>query len=217
MRRPAVDALSSVQPRAAAALTLLALAAAGCATGGAKPSVQVALTAPTDGAVVTESAIRVFGTVTPASAAVTVAGRRVHVANGAFARWMSVPRGVSRIKIRATAAGYAPALLSVAVRSSPVVRRGHPGSGAAPAGSVASAAAPGSSQHYDSRVRATFLRTCEAAAGAGSGAAATCECALSYVEARVSERALGETERAIVNGEATVPAVFREAALACRR
>jgi hypothetical protein len=66
-------------------------------------------------------------------------------------------------------------------------------------------------------VQATLLRTCEAAAGGTPASVASCRCALSYLEARVSQGTLEVTERAIIRGEATVPQWLRDASLACRK
>jgi hypothetical protein len=111
--------------RRSATTCIATVLAATCMTvtacGGAKstPAVRLALTAPTDGAAVSVSKLKVFGSVHPASAAVAVAGHRVRVSNGAFARWMTLHKGVSHIKVVATAAGFVPAKLDIAVRSSP--------------------------------------------------------------------------------------------------
>jgi hypothetical protein len=75
---------------------------------------------------------------------------------------------------------------------------------------------PPARARYAARVKATILRTCKAAAGGAADAQAACRCVLRYVEARVSQRELKASERAILKGEATVPQWMRDAAAACR-
>jgi hypothetical protein len=79
--------------------------------------VHVSLTAPTDGATITTRKLLVFGTVDPPSAAVTVAGTRVRVANGVFRHWISLGWGARLIRLEATAPGYSPTAMRVAVRN----------------------------------------------------------------------------------------------------
>jgi hypothetical protein len=211
---------------ACAATILAAGIATGCGGTQSSPAVQLALAAPTEGAFVTARNIKVFGTVTPASAVVVVGGKRTRVEHGAFARWMTLHKGLSHIKIVASASGYTPADLSIAVTSSPSTRRPPAASaGVAPsagggvssaATSVTTAGAPAGSR-YAPRVQATFLHSCEIAAGEAAAAVAVCKCALSHVEATVSESALRATELAIVKGEVTVPQWMRDAGLACRK
>jgi hypothetical protein len=92
---------------------------AGC--GSSAPAVprpvQVTLTAPVDGARVNVRNLLVLGTVDPAGSVIRIAGGRVRVAHGTFRHWMSVRQGFTRIRIVATAPGYVPALLSVAIRN----------------------------------------------------------------------------------------------------
>jgi hypothetical protein len=196
--------------------------AAGCGGTQSPRAVRLELTAPTEGAAVTVRSLKVFGTVDPPSAAVNVAGKHAHVANGVFARWIPLRVGLSHIKIVATAVGYAPAHLNIAVRSAPraapsqASRSGAKG-GTWPISGTANPASPPAGSHYAADIQANFLRTCEAAAGAATGAAASCTCALSHLEARISQNMLEVTERAILNGQATVPQWVRDAVLACRR
>jgi hypothetical protein len=208
---------------ALAASAIALVLATGCGSGAQSPrAVRLVLTAPTENASVTVRNLKVFGAVDPPSAAVAVAGRRTHVARGAFARWLVLPKGLSHIKIVATAAGYAPAKLDIAVHSSPRAPAAQASAGRAPSASqptkaAANASAPSAGRGYSPRVQATYLRACEAAAGGIPGAAASCRCALSYLEARVSQRTLEVTERAILSGQATVPQWMRDAAPACRK
>lgn len=191
---------------------VLALVISGC--GGAKspPAVHLVLTAPSEGAEVSVSSVKVFGTVEPASAAVVVSGRHAHVAHGAFARWMTLHRGLSHIKVVATAAGYAPAKLDVAVRSAPSARR-H----SSPAAPSTGQAATATGHRYTARLRVNFVSSCVIAAGATTGAEEACWCALEHVEARVSESALIALERAWFKGEAKLPRWAVDLRRSCRK
>jgi hypothetical protein len=73
---------------------------------------------------------------------------------------------------------------------------------------------PGS--RYAPAVQATFLRACKAGSPTSATVRARCKCALSYLEARIAQRKLQDTERAIVKGEATVPQWMRDAVAACK-
>jgi hypothetical protein len=193
--------------------TILAVAAtAGCGATHSPSTVQLALTAPTDGSALAASNIKVFGAVRPPSAAVLVAGKQAHVSHGVFGRWMTLHKGLSHIEIVATAVGYAPAKLEVAVRSSP---RSLPTHTSSEAGSV-STVPPAPGHRYDPRIRANVLRFCEAGAGGMGAAKASCQCALSHLESRVSQDMLLAMERAFLNGEAKLPRWFRDIALSCR-
>ena len=105
---------------AVVASTAVALGLAACGSASSPPRAAVALTvsAPASGSEVAVAKVRVFGRVVPANAVVVVGGKRAHVANGSFARWVSVRRGVNRIKIAAQAAGYTSASMNVEVKSS---------------------------------------------------------------------------------------------------
>lgn len=216
MREEATDARSSWKRVIACAATLLAVAVVGCGSTQTPPAIQLALTAPTEGAQVSVSNIKVFGTVNPASAAVVVGGRHAHVAHGTFTRWMALHKGLNHIKVVATAAGYAPAKLDIPVRSSPSAPR-EPSSSAAASTSEAISTAPAPTGHrYDPLIRANLLRTCEATAGGAAGAEASCECYLARLEARVSQDTLVATERAVLKGEAKLPRWLLDTALSCR-
>jgi Glucodextranase, domain B len=80
--------------------------------------VHVAVTAPTDGAVVSVRNVQVVGTVDPRRAAVTVGGKRAHSVDGSFRRAVTLQRGVNHIEIVARAPGYFPATQRITVRSS---------------------------------------------------------------------------------------------------
>jgi Glucodextranase, domain B len=110
--------MSGMGALAVAASTLTALAFTGCGSTSSPRVVGLTVTAPTGGSEIAVGNVRVFGTVIPTSAVVVVAGKRVHVANGSFARWISVRRGVNRIEIAAKAPGYTSASTNVEVSSS---------------------------------------------------------------------------------------------------
>lgn len=204
---------------------IAALALAGCGSGSgtsanARAAVRVALTAPVEGSELNVSRVRVFGTVQPATAHVAVAGSPAHVTHGAFARWVPLRAGTSRISVVATARGYAPTRLRVRVHNAP--RHSKPPSESASEAeavpvSAAGLAPGGSSQQrtvYAAATRMNFMRACTLA---GGGAATSgCECALRYVEQHLSERELANDERALAKGEAKLPRAAVEAEEACR-
>jgi hypothetical protein len=201
---------------------IVTMLAAGCGGTQSPPAVQLALAAPTEGAEVAVRNIKVFGTVDPANATVLVAGRRVRVEHGAFAQWTALRKGLSHIKIVASASGYLPANLSIAVTSSPSVQPARASSGASTSegtttSSISNPTPPPAGSQYEPRVRATFLRACDVAAGEGASGVAACSCALSHVEARASQSTLQATELAVLRGEATVPQWLRDAALGCKK
>ncbi len=130
---------------------------------------------------------------------------------------MTLRRGLSHIEIAASAAGYAPEHLSVAVRSSPraiptpkaeVVERGAAGS------EVPSTA--NSKRRYSARLQSGMLRICEAETSTVGASYAYCECYVEHLEAREPESVLIKWERAFVKGNATLPKWIREAASACK-
>lgn len=214
---------------ALAATIMAAVATTGCGGAQSPPAVHLALTAPTEGAAVNVSKIKVFGTVDPPSAAVNVAGKRARVTHGAFARWMSLRAGVSHIKIVASAAGYTPADMNVTVSSSPSALPTHTATSEAPSASETTASAsestaravnptsPPAGSRYPPRVQATLLRSCKNAQGGSPAAGVSCGCYVSHLEAHVSQSTLEVWERAFLKGEATLPQWLKEAALACRK
>lgn len=218
MRTNAMHGLSARKAAIALAATMIAVATAGCGGTQSPPAVRLALTAPTDGSAVTVSNIKVFGTVDPPSAAVVVAGKHAQVAHGVFGRWITLRSGLSHIKIVASAAGYMPTRLTIAVRSSPgAPPRTSAGEEASSAGAASTAVAPPSGGgRYTPRVQATLLRACQATAGGTAAAASSCRCRISYLEEHVPQTTLIVWERAFLKGEATLPRWLREAALACR-
>ena len=126
---------------------------------------------------------------------------------------MTLRKGISHIKVVATAVGFAPARLNVAVHSSP---RSLPRSAKTEAAAVATVH-PVAGHRYDPRVQANILRSCEATAGDTSSAEASCECYLSHLEARVSQDTLAASERAILKGESKLPRWLLTAAHSCRK
>jgi hypothetical protein len=216
MRTDTTHRLSLRKGAIAFAATIVAVATAGCGSAESPPAVRVALSAPTDGSAVTVRNIKVFGTVDPPSAAVTVAGAQAHVAHGVFGRWIALRTGLSHIKIVASAAGYVPSRLNIVVRSSPGPPPQTSGSEGEPSANGTSAP-PTDGGPYAARIRATVLRACEATAGSTATAATSCECFLSQLEAHVSQSRLAVWERAFLRGEATLPRWLRNAALACRK
>jgi|GEM_PF-4722262 len=218
-----MDAKLSTRPWTTIALaaTIIAPAAmTGCGGAQSPRAVSIALTAPTEGAVVDETRVKVFGTVQPSNATVDVAGKRVHVSNGGFARWMSLRPGRSHIRIVATAAGYLPAHIQIALTRSLRARPTHP----ARVAEIASEAAHGvpnpastsAQSRYSNLLRANLLRNCEAVGRVNEAPVASCQCYVSHLEAREPESAILAWERAFLKGEATLPSWLREAALACR-
>jgi hypothetical protein len=95
-----------------------ALAVASCGTAST-PAVQLTLTAPTDGAVVSGGWVEVFGSVSPATATVDVSGKRAAGARGSFRQRLDLRSGVTHIRVVATAPGYRRATMHLAVRSQP--------------------------------------------------------------------------------------------------
>jgi hypothetical protein len=100
------------------ALTLAAalIAVAGCgATARPAAPVHLVLAGPVDQARVTDSSIVVHGTVSPASATVTIAGQRVPVTHGAFTADVSLTPGTNIIDVLAGAPHAAAAMGAVRV------------------------------------------------------------------------------------------------------
>jgi hypothetical protein len=195
---------------------LLSVVATGCGGPSGRAAVKLAIYAPTDGATVVVRNVYALGTVEPSSAVVALSGRQLQVSHGTFRQRVTLHRGLNHLRLVARAPGYLPAIMNLAVRSEPTPKR--------PASDQANAPQPfplGSNysrpdKRYSPAVQAEFLRTCRAAAYRVPGAAESCSCALRYLEAHIAQTTLASTERAILNGEGTVPQWLRDAALACR-
>jgi hypothetical protein len=91
------------------------------ACGGDKPAKPVApvrlqVTAPADLGTVRSDNVEIRGTVTPASATVTVRGERARVSGGAWSAQVSVEPGVNVVDVLASAGRARPALTAVRVR-----------------------------------------------------------------------------------------------------
>ena len=90
---------------------LVAFAVAGCGTSAPviKPTVSVAITAPTSGATVGVRDLTVTGTVSPATAQVLVGGQPAAVHGGSFHRTLRLDGSAQTVTVTAQAAGYVPA------------------------------------------------------------------------------------------------------------
>ena len=95
---------------ALASLIAAALCIAGCggSTAPGKRAVSLSIVAPTSGATIGVRDIVVAGTVTPASAAVTVGGEPVKVTNGSYQLPMQLAEPSETITITGQANGYTP-------------------------------------------------------------------------------------------------------------
>src|SRR4051812_11189429 len=101
-------------PLAAAAVCALA---GGCGGDGpAPPPVRLQITSPRDEAVVRDARIELRGTVRPASATVTVEGRRAAVSGGAFQATVGLAPGTNVVDVMASAGDARPALTAIRIR-----------------------------------------------------------------------------------------------------
>jgi beta-lactam-binding protein with PASTA domain len=99
-----------------AAATLCALAG-GCGGDGPAPApVRLQVTAPRDEAVVRSAHVELRGTVRPATATVTVEGRRAQVAEGEFHATVALAPGTNVVDVMASAGDARPALTAIRVR-----------------------------------------------------------------------------------------------------
>jgi len=83
---------------------------------GARPPVRLAIAAPADRDVTREPQVELRGTVSPASATVTVRGRRADVSGGSFRATVSLEPGTNVIDVMASAGSARPALTAIRVR-----------------------------------------------------------------------------------------------------
>lgn len=103
---------------------LAALVVAGCGSGEpspAPPKVRLAVTAPSDAAVVDGDNVEISGTVMPARAHVEVLGREVSASSGRFTTSVPLDPGANVIDVAASADGRTPAVTAIrVVRQMPV-------------------------------------------------------------------------------------------------
>ena len=102
-----------------AGLVLFAGCGAASTSTPASKRVQVFLVAPTDNATVAVPSIEVLGTVSPEDAVLRISSRRVRVRHGAFKTSILLHRGLTRIRIKARARGFAGSSMTVLVRYAP--------------------------------------------------------------------------------------------------
>ena len=112
--------------RAAPALVVAALAAAGCGDDepAPPPKAAVALTidAPGDLELVRAESVEIRGRVTPASSTVLVRGEKIRVSGGAFATSVGLDAGTNVIDVLASAPDTRPAMTALRVRKQVIVR-----------------------------------------------------------------------------------------------
>jgi Glucodextranase, domain B/PASTA domain len=99
------------------ACLLAPLALVGCGGGSApkRPPVRLTLAAPGDGSRLTQDAVNVSGTVSPATATVTVEGKRVSVSGGSFETQVPLDPGQNVVDVIAGAEDSAAAMTAVRV------------------------------------------------------------------------------------------------------
>ena len=172
-------------------LCVVLLGAVGCGGSSGSKAVQLSLVAPTNGANVTVSRVFVTGSVTPPAARVVVAGRRVPNNGGHFGVWVSVRRGLSHLRLHATAPGFVPYVGDVSVDSNPrAAPLNEPGTLAAKSqGSRAGVLLPQSRpprQSGEGSAGSTWTATAETAyvneCTASGGPQGYCECSLPYIK-----------------------------------
>src|SRR4051794_41638178 len=104
-------------PLAAAAVCALA---GGCGGDGPAPApVRLQITAPQDEAVVRDAQVQLRGTVRPATATVTVEGRRAAVSGGEFHATVGLPPGTNVVDVIASGRAPPPALDAVRIPPRP--------------------------------------------------------------------------------------------------
>jgi hypothetical protein len=147
---------------------------AGCGSASTPPTpppVQVSLLAPTDGATVIQSHITVLGTIVPATAVLRVSGRRILVRHGSFSTPMFLRKGITRIRIKASASGFVPSSRVISVRYTP--RKAPPraaGGSTASGGSIAGGVSLVSGG-IGSSIKAEMISSCSSD---GNGSYCTC-------------------------------------------
>lgn len=105
-------------PTLTLAVVALLLAACGSSSGGtpAPPPVALSISAPGDLAVVHTDHVDLQGVVRPASATVTVMGRRATVSGGTFRATVKLEAGTNVIDVLASAGRARPALTAIRVK-----------------------------------------------------------------------------------------------------
>src|SRR3954463_5234919 len=106
-------------PPAAAAGWALGGGGRGGGCGGAGPArapVRLQITAPQDEAVVRDAQVELRGTVRPATATVTVEGRRAAVSEGEFHATVVLQPGTNVVDVMASAGEARPALTAIRIR-----------------------------------------------------------------------------------------------------
>jgi hypothetical protein len=96
---------------------LAPLAVVGCGGGSTPkgPPVRLSLAAPSDGARLLQDTVNVSGTVSPATATVTVEGKRVTVSGGAFDTQVQLAPGQNVVDVMAGAQDSAAAMTALRV------------------------------------------------------------------------------------------------------
>src|SRR3954454_21084843 len=101
-------------PLAAAPITALA---GGCGADRPAPApVRLQITAPPDEAVVRDAQVQLRGTVRPATATVTVEGRRAAISEGEFHATVVLQPGTNVVDVMASAGEARPALTAIRIR-----------------------------------------------------------------------------------------------------
>lgn len=186
------------------------------------------LTAPTDGAKVTVKKIDVLGTIEPRNAAVRVSGKRVRVVGGVFKRSLSLRKGLTHIRIRATAKGFVGSSMVVSVHYAP--RRSGPRPSSVPTVGIGTgllshvpsstpasgSGSPGSGGR--SAFEAAFVKGCSTASG---GNTSVCTCIFDritkagFTPAKFIALAERWRRSLLAHGEITYPPAVKQAIVAC--
>jgi Glucodextranase, domain B len=195
--------------------------ATGCgsaATPSAPPRVTVTLTAPTDGATVEVSKIEVLGTITPASAVVRVSGKPVRVKRGAFEEPLVLRKGVTHIRIDASAKGFSNASMVVSVRYTP--RASEPAAG--PSSQAPSSTSDGGGQAAGDLSPAQKAEAVNSCANSSGGNTTLCLCIFDRLaKAGFNTQAQWETlaknwrRSFLATGVITYPPVIKNAIVGC--
>jgi hypothetical protein len=166
----------------------------------------VSLVAPTDGATVIVSQITVLGTITPASAALRVSGRRVVVRHGSFTTPISLRKGITHISISASARGFVGSSTVISVRYTPRRVTQQASSGAGTGGYGAANAA-----------KAELIASCSS-----DGNVSYCTCVVDRLfsagfntQAKWQAVVVNWRRTFLANGSISYPPVMRRAIVAC--